>query len=386
MRQIGHMKVQIKQWRRPFTGKSVRDRRPRRSLGPVPLNRGPSSRMLPETVEKETSMACEAVAYARAGLIGNPSDGYFGKTISFTFRNFAAKVSLYENRQVEIIPSLRDRSAYNSIQELADDVRVYGYYGGIRLMKATISRFARYCAEHRITLPNKNFSIRYRSNIPRHVGMAGSSALVTATLRCLMEYYDVAIPEEIQPNLILSVEADELGISAGLQDRVIQVYQECVFMDFDKDLMARQGYGAYERLEPALLPRLFIAYRTDLAEGSEIFHNTIRQRWLQGDPQIVEAMKRFAGFAQEARDLIAAGRGNEIGPLLDANFDLRRSIYNISPANIDMVERARSVGAHCKFTGSGGAIVGTYADEAMFAAIEEAFAETNIVVLKPEIV
>ena len=111
MRQIGHMKVQIKQWRRPFTGKSVRDRRPRRSLGPVPLNRSPCSRMLPETVEEETSMACEAVAYARAGLIGNPSDGYFGKTISFTFRNFAAKVSLYENRQVEIIPSLRDRSA-----------------------------------------------------------------------------------------------------------------------------------------------------------------------------------------------------------------------------------------------------------------------------------
>ena len=248
-------------------------------------------------------MACEAVAYARAGLVGNPSDGYFGKTISFTFRNFAAKVSLYENPQVEIIPNLRDRSTYNSIQELADDVRVYGYYGGIRLMKATISRFARYCREHGIRLPEKNFSIRYRSNIPRHVGMAGSSALVTATLRCLMEYYEIAIPDEIQPNLILSVEADELGISAGLQDRVIQVYQQCVFMDFDRALMEGQGYGAYERLDPSMLPNLFIAYRTDLAEGSEVFHNAIRQRWLQREPEIVDAMKRFAGFAQEARDL-----------------------------------------------------------------------------------
>lgn len=331
-------------------------------------------------------MACEATAYARAGLAGNPSDGYFGKTISFTFRNFAAKVSLYENPTVEIIPSLRDRSNYNSIQELADDVRVYGYYGGIRLMKATISRFARYCQEQRIELPNKNFSIRYRSNIPRHVGMAGSSALVTATLRCLMEYYDVDIPEPIQPNLILSVESEELAISAGLQDRVVQVYQECVFMDFAKELMERQGHGAYERLDPGLLPKLFIAYRTDSAEGSEIFHNAIRQRWLQGDPQIIEAMKQFAGYAQEARDLIVAGRGNEIGPLLNANFDLRRSIYTISPANIDMVERARSVGAYCKFTGSGGAIVGVYEDDAMYEAIEQAFSDTSIVVLKPEIV
>ncbi|MGI6461001.1 MAG: mevalonate kinase [Candidatus Hydrogenedentales bacterium] len=331
-------------------------------------------------------MACEAVAYARAGLIGNPSDGYFGKTISFTFRNFAAKVSLYESPQLEIIPSLRDRSTYNSIQELAEDVRVYGYYGGIRLMKATISRFAKYCAEHAIDLPARNFAARYRSNIPRHVGMAGSSALVTATLRCLMEYYEVAIPDTILPNLILSVETDELGIAAGLQDRVIQVYQQCVFMDFDKALMDRQGYGHYEPMDPDLLPRLFIAYRTDLAEGSEIFHNTIRQRWLRGEPDIVNAMKRFADLAQQARDLIAAGRGNEIGPLLDANFDLRRSIYTISPANIDMVERARSVGAHCKFTGSGGAIVGVYEDKEMYAAIEDAFSGTSIVVLKPEIV
>ena len=28
-------------------------------------------------------MIIQTRAYARAGLIGNPSDGYFGKTISF---------------------------------------------------------------------------------------------------------------------------------------------------------------------------------------------------------------------------------------------------------------------------------------------------------------
>ena len=66
-------------------------------------------RILLETVHEEGQMACEAVAYARAGLVGNRSYGYFCKTISFTFRNFAAKVSLYENPQVEIIPNLRER-------------------------------------------------------------------------------------------------------------------------------------------------------------------------------------------------------------------------------------------------------------------------------------
>lgn len=331
-------------------------------------------------------MICEATAYARAGLIGNPSDGYFGKTISFIVRDFAAKVTLYESPELEIVPSFQDRFKYASVRELREDVRAQGYYGGIRLMKAAIRKFVDYCDGHDIAIPDRNFSIRYRSTIPQRVGLAGSSALVTATLRSLMEFYEVEIPEPILPNLILSVEHDELGISAGLQDRVIQVYEGCVFMDFDQNQMERQGHGMYERLDPALLPPLFIAYRTDLAEGSEVFHNTIRERWLDGDPEIIEAMRDFAEYAQQVRDLIVAGRGNEIGPWLDKNFDRRHSIYSIAPANVDLVMRARSAGAHCKFAGSGGAIVGIYEDEAMYTRLEQAFAGTSTAIFKPRIV
>lgn len=331
-------------------------------------------------------MAVEATAYARAGLVGNPSDGYFGKTISFTMRNFAAKVSLYESPELEIVPSLQDRSKYSSIRDLVNDVREQGYYGGIRLMKATVKRFADYCEQQGIELPNVNFSLRYRSNIPRRVGLAGSSALVTATLRCLMEFYDIDVRQELQPNLILSVENQELGISAGLQDRVIQVYQGCVYMNFDRSLLETRGYGVYEEIDVDLLPNLYVAYRTDLAEGSEVFHNNIRQRWLEGDPEIIQAMQDFAGYAEEVRTRLLAGRGSEIGPLMDANFNRRMSIYKIDPANVDMVMRARSVGASAKFAGSGGAIVGTYADDAMFEKLVQVFQGTSTIVIKPDIV
>ncbi len=328
-------------------------------------------------------MAYEAVAYARAGLIGNPSDGYFGKTISFAIRDFAAKVSLYEHPELEIVPSLQDRSQYASIRDLVEDVKAQGYYGGIRLMKSTIRRFVDYCDEQGLPLHDRNFSIRYRSTIPRRVGLAGSSALVTATLRCLMDFYEITVPREEQPNLILSVENKELGISAGLQDRVVQVYEDCVFMDFDRTLMESRGYGRYERVSPDLLPHLFIAYRADAAEGSEVFHNNIRERWLMNDPEVVEAMNQFAQYAQEARNLLIAGRGQEIGPWLDKNFDLRRSIYAIDPLDVDMVDRARAAGAHAKFAGSGGAIVGSYEDDAGFARLEKAFEDTPVVVFKP---
>lgn len=45
-----------------------------------------------------------------------------------------------------------------------------------------------------------------------------------------------------RPNLVLSAE-EELGITAGLQDRVVQVYGGVVYMDFDRDHMQEHGYG-----------------------------------------------------------------------------------------------------------------------------------------------
>ena len=252
-------------------------------------------------------------------------------------------------------------------------------------MNPATRKFVDYCDAEGIDLPERNFSIRYRSNIPRRVGLAGSSALVTATLRCLMEFYEVDIPTHMQPNVILSVETQELGISAGLQDRVIQVYEGCVFMDFNRELMEARGYGQYESIDTDLLPPLFVAYNEDLAEGSEVVHNNIRERWMNGDPEVVQAMKDFAGYAQEVHDLLLAGRGSEIGPWMDRNFDRRRSIYAIDSRHVEMVERARAVGAHAKFAGSGGAIIGTYADESVFAKLADTYRNTGVVLIRPQI-
>lgn len=331
-------------------------------------------------------MACEAVAYARAGLIGNPSDGYFGKTISFVIRDFSARVSLYESPELRIIPSYQDQFQWDNVRDLAQDVRLNGYYGGIRLMKATIKKFLEYCDQHEIAIPaDKNFSIRYRSTIPRRLGLGGSSALVTATLRCLMDFYEVEIPKYLQPNVILSVETEELGISAGLQDRVIQVYEGCVYMDFRRELMETRGYGEYVEIDPALLPNLYIAFQNDLGEGSEVFHNNVRERWLQGDPQVVQAMETFAQYAETVYQLLQEGRGREIGPWLNKNFDLRRSLFALNPRHVALVEAARATGASAKYAGSGGAIVGTYEDEAMFSRLQEKLADLGAHVMKPTI-
>lgn len=331
-------------------------------------------------------------AFARAGLVGNPSDGYGGKTIAFVVREFAAEVELGEASRIEIIPNDRDRLEFASLEALVNDVRQYGYYGGIRLLKATLKRFHDFCEKHGLALPRRHFTLRYESNIPNLVGLAGSSAIVTACLRALMEFYGVTIPKPLQPDLILSVERDELGIPAGLQDRVAQVYQGLVYMDFDPEFQRQHGHGRYEELDPRFLPPLYIAYRRDLAEGTEVLHGNLRERFNRGEPAVLAAMTFWAALADQVRERLLSGEGASIGPLLDANFDRRREVCTdargrcaISEGNLRLVAAARSCGASAKFTGSGGAIVGTYPDEATYARLRQTLGALDIEVLKPTI-
>ncbi len=327
----------------------------------------------------------ETYAFARAGLIGNPSDGYYGKTISITVRNFRARVICYPSANLEIRGSTIDLPVWKSIDDLCEGVKLYGYYGGIRLIRAIIKRFADYCREQGIRLAQRNFTIEYESNIPARVGLAGSSAIITASLRALMQFFQVDIPKRIQPNIILSSERDELGIGAGLQDRVIQVFENMVYMDFDRDHLLREGSGIYEPLDPALLPNLFIAYDTRLSEGSEVFHNNIRERFNSGDPIVVEAMKKFAGFAEEARNVLLRGEKEKLGALMNQNFDLRSSLYKLRKSDLDLVHYARLVGASSKFAGSGGAVIGTYEDEAMLDRLKEVYAKLGAELIVPQI-
>lgn len=330
-------------------------------------------------------MVIHTASFPRAGLIGNPSDGYHGKTISFIVRNFSARVTLWESPELEIQPARRDEMIFGSISDLVDDTRNFGYYGGLRLLKASVKRFHDYCRGGGLSLHEQNFTIRYRSDIPPHVGMAGSSAIITACIRALMQFYGVAITPPTLANLVLSVENDELHIPAGLQDRVVQAYEGVVFMDFAKEHFESMKHGLYEELNPASLPSLYVAFTTQLSEGTEVFHNDIRGRFQRNDPEVVEAMTEWADLTQQARDLLVAGRGKEIGPLLNRNFDLRKSIYQLSEGNLKMVETARSVGASAKFTGSGGAIVGVYEGEEMFNSLVEQLSKQGVMVIKPQI-
>lgn len=331
-------------------------------------------------------MLLNVTSHARAGLLGNPSDGYFGKTLSFTFSEASATVTLYESPDIQFLPGPVDDHRFDGPAALVKDIRLYGYYGGLRLLKATAKVFYDYCQEHGLPIPNRRFTARYESHIPRLVGLSGSSAICTAMFRALMQFYEVEIPREIVPTLCWRAESEQLTITCGMQDRVIQVYQGCQFMDFDESLMRSREYGRYESIDPTRLPPLYIAYDPRRAEVSGKYHRKLRVLFEEKKTNIVSAMTEFADYAQQGYEALIRGDWETLRSLVDANFDLRDRIFNVSENNRRMVHVARSTGASAKFAGSGGAIVGTYEDETMYQRLAEKLGEIDCKLLKPTIV
>ena len=137
--------------------------------------------------------SCKARSFARAGLLGNPSDGYFGKTLSFAFSNFGVDLRLTESSRMRFVPGEVDDAMFDSPEQLVHDLRIYGYYGGIRMLKAVAKLFFEYCMEHGIEFPQKNFTAEYKINVPRLVGLSGSSAICSAMLKALMKFYGVTV-------------------------------------------------------------------------------------------------------------------------------------------------------------------------------------------------
>lgn len=326
-------------------------------------------------------MIIESRAYARAGLLGNPSDGFFGKTISIIVRNFGATVLLYESPELCIEDD--EENYFRNIRHLTETIERTGYYGGKRLVKAAIKKFWEYCTVHKIVLPPKNFTIRFSTTIPRQVGLSGSSAIITATFKALMQFYNVTIPLEILPTWVLKAEVEELSITAGLQDRVIQAYEGCVYMDFNREYMQAAGRGEYETIDASLLPKLYIAYKTQLSKVSGAVHNPIKERFEAGDPLVCDTLAQIAEVAEQGKKAILEQDMETLNALINRNFDLRCKIYHISPNNMELVNAARSCGVSAKFAGSGGTIIGMYPDEESLHRLIVKLKPLNARVIKP---
>ena len=285
------------------------------------------------------------VAQARAALAGNPSDGYGGAVLATTLPGHSVRAIARRAPELRVTPPAE-------------------------LVAAAARRFAR-----EIEPAGLETAIEWTTSIPRAVGLGGSSAIVIATLRALCELHRVELEPIALAACALAVETEDLGIAAGPQDRIAQAYGGVTFMDF-----ARDG-GRYERLDPARLPPLLVAWRAHAGEHSGEVHEHLRRRYERGDPGVRDAIDELAAAAHRAWEAVVAGDGAELARCADTSFDTRRKLMALDPRHVEMVELARECGAGANYTGSGGAIVAVCRDDRHRAVVREALAGSRCGVL-----
>ena len=154
-------------------------------------------------------------------------------------------------------------------------------------------------------------------------------------------------------------------------------------MDFEKSYVMANNRGRYERIDPSLMPNVYVSYDAMRAEESGEAHKAVKRLFEANNADVLSAMTEFAAIAQEGRDALLKGESSILHALVNANFDLRDKIFNVAPENRRMVMTARKSGASAKFAGSGGAIVGTYEDEAQFEVLSRELAEIGCCTIKP---
>lgn len=273
--------------------------------------------------------------------------------LAFTFEDFAAQVTLSDGGE----PTAESPAA--------DLLRAAAQVLSVREGRDVVAGVALSC----------------ESTIPRQVGLAGSSAIITAALGALCARVGVALEPWQLADLALRAETEVLGIAAGPQDRVAQACGGLVFMDFSRPL----GPDTATALDPALLPPLAVGWNPDPGESSGVVHDDVRARFEAGDPEVRDAMATLARLAREGRACLEAGDVPGLRERVDANFDTRARFWPLRARDVELVEVARGAGAAAKFCGSGGAAVAVVEEVRDLDAVERAWEAAGFRTLRPRV-
>lgn len=317
-----------------------------------------------------------ATAYARAGLLGNPSDIYGGRVLAFTFRNFSARVRVDPAEGI----ALGREVATDAVRD-AIAVGMAGGRGEGALLGAALKQLTDHAPEL-LELPGSDTRVGFRvtviTDIPRQVGLAGSSAIVVATLRALAGWFGVLLDTETLAELALRAERDELGITAGPMDRVVQAHDGLLYIDC-------RPPGSSVSLAARLLPPCFVAWELTPGVPSGVLHDAVRARWEAGDPAVRAAVDALATLADEGCEALRAGDVARLRRLVDRNFDVRASVWQHGDRDEDLVAIGRRWGAAVKLCGSGGSVLGVMRTEAEYPALEVAYRDAGCGILRPDV-
>ena len=307
---------------------------------------------------------------ARVGLVGNPSDGYSGAVLATTVPGMSATVKATAADQVSFSAAGATIS-WESARAWWDHACHSGHGDDQRIISAALWVLVEHLRQHRDRVVNEGgVELEWSTDIPRSVGLAGSSALAVGVIDATARAWKIDLDRRVVAALALIAERDVLGIAAGWQDRIVQSFGCTVLVDASRleevDGVRVPLVRTPTALAGAAMP-LLVAWSDDAASPSDDYHAPLR---LTG-AALATPMADLADLARRATAALEAADLAGVAAAMDAGWLIRQRCAPLRPDHADLVELVRAEGLAATTPGSGGSVVAVCMDE---AAAERAIA------------
>lgn len=313
-------------------------------------------------------------APGRCGLVGNPTDGYGGTVISSSLAERATvEITPAEDIQLEIC-GYRERIAG------PDDLALNDSYADVA--KAVFRFFE-------ADVLQRSFYLRADTTVPVQAGLAGSTTMLIAILGSVLRLLDLRLtPYEIAETA-RHIEFNILNCVCGFQDQYMAVFGGLNYLDFrekDPHAAGEPVFATVENLEPLLGPLPLVLANTGVQRHSGTVHKGLRERWIEGDAEVVRGYERAARLAREAKKAILAGDWTCVGAAMNENHAIQRDLGGSGEANERLIAaalEAGALGAKLAGAGKGGTIIALHEDTDYLARCLEAAGATRVLKVAP---
>jgi len=308
----------------------------------------------------------KATAPGRAGIIGNPTDMYGGTVVSCSTQERATvTVEPWDELLVEV-------SGQRKVLKGREEFDMTGDY--LDVVRAVIDFLGMY---------DEKLHITCTSDIPFRAGLSGSTAVIVAVLAALLAYRgELPHPYKLA-EMARHVELYYVKVVCGYQDAYMCTFGGLNYMDFrDKEFYKGIRVEPYATIEPLtpFVPELpLILAHTGVERVSGSVHKPIRERWLEGDPEVVQGYLRVAHLARMGKKALLEGDWELLGELMNENHEIQRDLGGSGPANERLIEAALdagALGAKLAGAGRGGTIIALHPEpEELIEPLKEAGAD-----------
>ena len=310
------------------------------------------------------STVIRASAPGRAGILGNPTDGYGGTVISS---------SVAERAWCELAPSdvwkLRIGQQTQEIHS-KDDLEIRG--DDLDVARSVLLAL----------WPVPPAALVAGTDIPMRAGLSGSTAILASILGAVLEHLERSLSRYEIAELARTIEFNIMNITCGFQDQYMIVFGGQNYMDFRLKEPGAPDPHPFATVEPLPLHEAgcsLILGHTGVQRISGSVHKGLRERWIDGEEAVVEGYLEIARMAREGKKAILRGDWLTVGKLMNDNHAIQRDLGGSGESNEALIKAALdagALGAKLAGAGKGGTII-ALCDEAdrVKAAIDAAGAD-----------